>query len=265
MAELEVRRGLWVAYRRRGSGPLLVCVPGGPGRAAAYLGDLGGLDRDFTLVTIDLPGTGGARAPSDPSGYELPALADAVQAVVADLGSGPVALLGHSAGVLTATLWATRAPERVRRLVLLAPGGRQIGLTYDDAEAVRASRSAEPWYADAVSTDDWTPFFYGRWDDAARRHAAAEDEERSIPGTEGFGLGGVEPAEFRAALARLDVPALVVGGTLDPLGTAISRHWAQLLPRASLATVPGVAHYPWLDDAQAVRRTVTAFLSPDAT
>lgn len=260
MAELEVRPGLWVAAHRRGSGPPLVCVPGGPGRSSAYLGDLGGLDGNRTLVAVDLPGTGAARAPDDPSGYELPALADAVQAVVDDLGDAGVAVLGHSAGVLTAALWATRHPDRVSRLVLLAPAGRQLGLTYDDAEDVRASRSAEPWYAEAIATDDRTPFFYGRWDDAARAHAAAEDEQRSEPAGDGFGLGPVDPGEFRAALNGLDVPALVVGGTLDPLGMAISRHWRQLLPRARLVTLPGVAHYPWLDHPEAVRRVVDEFL-----
>ena len=37
--------GTELAYRILGDGPPLVCLPGGPGRAAGYLGDLGGLDR----------------------------------------------------------------------------------------------------------------------------------------------------------------------------------------------------------------------------
>lgn len=261
VAELEVRPGLWVATRTCGSGPPLVCVPGGPGRASDYLDELGGLDRDATLVTVDLPGVGRARAPSKPSGYQVPALVDAVRAVLTNLGLGPVAVLGHSAGVITAALVARQHPELVSRLILLAPGGRQLGLSYDDAEQARAARSAEPWYAEAVATDDWTPFFYGRWDDAARAHAAREDEQFSDPAADGFGIGDLDADQLRAELATLDLPTLVVRGSLDPLGQAIGRQWAELVPGAELVTLPGAAHYPWIDDPVAVRATISAFLA----
>src|SRR4249920_248158 len=35
--------GTEIGYRVLGNGPPLVCLPGGPGRAAEYLGDLGGV------------------------------------------------------------------------------------------------------------------------------------------------------------------------------------------------------------------------------
>lgn len=54
--------GRVLAYRSIGSGPPLVCHPGGPGFSAAYLGALA-LDRDFTLILLDPRGTGG----SDPA------------------------------------------------------------------------------------------------------------------------------------------------------------------------------------------------------
>ncbi len=261
MPVLDVRPGLSVAYRRLGAGPVLVCVPGGPGRASSYLDDLGGLTATRTLVLVDLPGTGDAPAPAEPEGYQVPDLAAAVQAVVDDLDQESVDVLGHSAGVVTATAWAAGHPDRLARLVLLSPGGRQLGLGYDDAVAVRASRAGETWYDDAIRTDDWTPFFYGRWDDRARAHAAREDDQRSEAATDSFGLGDLDPGPLRASLAALGAPALIVGGSLDPLGTAICRHWAELLPNAEVVTIPEVAHYPWVDDPQAVRETVERFLS----
>ncbi|MBA3420186.1 MAG: alpha/beta hydrolase [Geodermatophilaceae bacterium] len=262
MSILEVRPGLFAGYRLRGAGPPLLCVPGGPGRASAYLDDLGGLAATRTLILVDLPGTGSAPPPEEVDGYELPALAESVQAIVAHLGMVTVDLLGHSAGALTAALWAAGNPDRLSHLVLLTPGGRnQLGLTYDDAEAVRMSRRAEPWYDEAIRTDDWTPFFYGRWDEGARAHAAGEADQRSMAATHGFGLGSLTAADVTAGLSHVDVPALVVGGSRDPLGTSVCRQWAAFLPHADVVILDGVGHYPWVDDPAAVRATLDRFLS----
>ena len=42
MAHFTSYDGAKLAFHRTGSGPPLVCLPGGPGRAPGYLGDLGG-------------------------------------------------------------------------------------------------------------------------------------------------------------------------------------------------------------------------------
>ena len=47
--------GTELGYRVLGDGPPLVCLPGGPGRATEYLGDLGGLERpQFTAEHLAL-------------------------------------------------------------------------------------------------------------------------------------------------------------------------------------------------------------------
>src|SRR4029450_2944157 len=46
--------------------PPLVCLPGGPGRAADYLGDLGGLSAHRQLVLLDNRGTGASATPAAP-------------------------------------------------------------------------------------------------------------------------------------------------------------------------------------------------------
>ena len=45
MTDVTARDGTRLVVHERGSGSPLLCVPGGPGRASAYLEDLGGLDR----------------------------------------------------------------------------------------------------------------------------------------------------------------------------------------------------------------------------
>ncbi|CAD5914854.1 exported protein of unknown function [Streptomyces sp. KY75] len=58
-----------LAYHLVGEGEPLICLPGGPMRASAYLGDLGGLSAVRQLVLLDLRGTGESAAPEDPSTY----------------------------------------------------------------------------------------------------------------------------------------------------------------------------------------------------
>ena len=45
--------GRTLAYRRFGSGPLLVCHPGGPGFPGATLGELGGRDEFIRLAMLE--------------------------------------------------------------------------------------------------------------------------------------------------------------------------------------------------------------------
>ncbi|MFD4034591.1 alpha/beta fold hydrolase [Streptomyces sp. NPDC058637] len=58
--------GTELAYHLAGEGRPLICLPGGPMRAARYLGDLGGLSRTHRSVLLDLRGTGGLRGPGRP-------------------------------------------------------------------------------------------------------------------------------------------------------------------------------------------------------
>ena len=65
--------GTEVAYYVIGSGSdsaaPVICLPGGPMRASAYLGDLGGLAAHRQLILVDLRGTGESAHPADSASY----------------------------------------------------------------------------------------------------------------------------------------------------------------------------------------------------
>src|SRR4051794_31683991 len=100
-----------------GGGPL-ICVPGGPMVASAYLGDLGGLSAHRELVLLDLRGTGGSAEPQDPATYRCDRLVGDVEALRQHLGLDRIDLLAHSAGAAVALLYAIRHHDRIGRLVL---------------------------------------------------------------------------------------------------------------------------------------------------
>lgn len=271
--------GTKLAYTEVGSGPPLLCIPGGPGRAAAYLGDLGGLSQHRTLVLLDTRATGHSEVPADPASLRFDRLADDVEALRVHLGLERAEVLAHSAGAIVSQAWAAGHPGRVERLVLVTPSDRLQGGTRADVAAIRAARSDEPWYADAAEAAAamdlappaqqqslvraTRPFFYGRWDERTQAHAASADRQSSKRAELGFGTGveAVDVAGILAGLAAVTAPVLVVGGERDALtGLESVAAVAASFPSAEVAVLPRAGHFPWVDEPAAFADAVRQFL-----
>ncbi|MGX1567136.1 alpha/beta fold hydrolase [Streptomyces sp. NPDC055506] len=269
--------GTRLACHIRGEGEPLVVLPGGPMRASAYLGNLGGLDAHRQLVLLDLRGTGRSEIPADPTTYRCDRLVDDVEALRRHLGLERMDVLAHSAGGSLAMRYAARHPDRLGRLALITATPWALGMpaTPEDRLAAARQRASEPWFADAfpafeawlAGTGDFdpvlVPFFYGRWDDTARSHADREDDETNDYAAEVYGADGAyDPDATRTGLARVAASVLVLAGEMDGgPSPALARRTADAFPAAELAVQPGAGHYPWLDDPGWFVRRVTAFLS----
>ncbi|MFE9642875.1 alpha/beta fold hydrolase [Streptomyces sp. NPDC006365] len=271
--------GTELAYHVVGEGEPLLCLPGGPMRASAYLGDLGGLSRHRQLVLLDLRGTGDSAIPADPATYRCDRQGPDAEALRRHLGLEHIDVLAHSAAGDLALLYAAENPERVRSLTLITARARALGVDFTEEHRREAAalRSAEPWFAATrvsfeaflagTATDaDWdaiAPYFYGRWDEAAQAHAALDVAQSNDKAGEIYASpGAFEPATTRAAIAALRAPVLLMAGELDSgprprVATAIAR----LFRHAEVAVQPGGGHFPWLDDPDHFTATVGAFLA----
>ncbi|MGW8883785.1 alpha/beta fold hydrolase [Streptomyces sp. NPDC055749] len=262
MPTFSATDGTRLAYRVTGEGSPVVCVPGGPADAV-YLGDLGGLSKHRQLITLDLRGTGGSAVPEDPSSYRCDRLVDDIEALRVHLGLSRMDLLGHSAGANPVTQYAARYPDRVAKLVLIAPGTRAVGIeiTGETRRELARSRRDEPWFPAAFPAleaitegngSDWeaiAPFLYGRWDDTARDHHAASGPANMEAVRLFAAEGAFDPAATCAALGACAAPVLVLAGEFDLNSPPRSAtELAALFPDASLVVQPGGGHYPWLDD-----------------
>ena len=258
--------GTELGYHILGDGPPLVCLPGGPGRAAGYLGDLGGVSASRQLILLDPRGVGLSADPADPATLRVDLLVRDVDALRAHLGLERIDLLAHSAGAVLAALYAAAHPERLSRLILVTPGLAAVGVgpTEEQVRAALGRRAAEPWYPAALaamekfiagdlSTETFEasrPFFYARWDDASRAHAAAGVAPRHAAARQGYFAGApLDPPSARAALKSLTAPVLLYAGDLDPIATpAVVAQAAPLFHDATVIVQPHAAHFPWVDD-----------------
>jgi len=282
MATFYAADGTRLAYHQAGhlagaSDPL-ICLPGGPMQAAAYLGDLGGLSAHRALVLLDLRGTGDSAAPADPASYRCDRLVDDVEALRVHLGRDRIDLLGHSAGCALAVLHAARFPHSIDRLVLVAPSPLAVGMeiTDSDRRQVAELRRGQAWFPDAIAaferiwsghaTDaDWNaiaPFTYGRWDATSKAHyAQGASQKNPDAAAVYYSAGALDPTATRSALAGLQARVLLVTGEYDvALPPQRAAEYARLFGRAELAVNPGGGHFPWLDNPEWFVATLAAFL-----
>jgi pimeloyl-ACP methyl ester carboxylesterase len=264
MGTFSTYDGTKLAYHGPSGPNPLICLPGGPMQASSYIA---GLPLE-NVIRLDLRGTGESEAAGN---YRADQQVADVEALREHLGLDRIRLLGHSAGGTLAILYATRFPQRVEELVLVAPSPRVVGIdvTDEDRREVALQRGGEPWYAEAIKgfEEIWagnvtpeafakiSPFFHGRWDDAAR---ALDDHPRNDDAADEFyAEGAFDPQQVRAALQSLDVPTLLLTGEFDvALPPKRAQEYADLFPRAELVVQPGAGHFPWVDDPEAFAATV---------
>jgi pimeloyl-ACP methyl ester carboxylesterase len=104
------------------SAPPLVLLHGSCSNAVSWIGDVEAYSRHFRVYAVDLPGEPGRSSPNRPP-WAGPAFAEWLEDLLDGLACPKASLLGISQGGWTALRFATHRPERVGRLVLLAPGG----------------------------------------------------------------------------------------------------------------------------------------------
>jgi pimeloyl-ACP methyl ester carboxylesterase len=265
MPTLTTHDGRTLAWREVGSGPVLVCHPGGPGFSSVYFGDLPELAAERTLLLLDPRGTGASDRPADPSDYDLEAYADDLEALRGHLGLERLDLLGHSHGGFVAMTWAAAHPDRVGRLILANTTPRFTDAIREARRTRVASHHGQPYFEDAMAalrahgsgeyaTDDdlaelyrrESPLFAPLGADTATMHAALGQAGATADALRHFNDHVAGGMDLRPRLALVDAATLVIAGDEDAFGPSTQEELAAALPNATLVVLPGVDHFPFL-------------------
>ena len=272
-----------IVYRiRRGEGPPVVFISGGPGMPD-YLRRVADVLEVRPTVTYDQRGTGGSRALN--GDYSVAAHVADLDALRIDLQAEKLHVFGHSWGGLLAQLYATEHPDRVASMLLFSPS-TDVGSGWKPMErdVVRFSREhmTSPSFAavGALSILGHAPGSFGRWalGQMYRRVWRAYQQDGKVIDADLVVLAGVgREATYRtrASIMALPddtlirvlpsgrIPTYFVYGERDIYGGHVDRVRARN-PRARFEIWNGTGHLAWLDDAPRFRATLREFFEPRA-
>jgi pimeloyl-ACP methyl ester carboxylesterase len=271
-----------LAYRLVGSGPTLVCHPGGPGFSSRYFGSLAGLGGRFTLAMLNPRGTEGSDRPSDPRAYTTEDYVSDLDELRAELGLEQMLLLGHSHGGVVAQAYAARHPEHVERLVLASTLARFQADQQGAMEAAMHLRSGEPWFEDASAAvaaeqaGEWgsdeelaslvlreLPFYFAVYGD--RERAYTRSLEGEIPVGDALRLFNNDvftTFDLRPDLPGITAPTLVVTGEDDFItGPVNAREIAERIAGAELVLLPDCGHFVFVEQPRRFAAAVAGFLA----
>jgi pimeloyl-ACP methyl ester carboxylesterase len=255
-----------------GAGPPVVAIHGLGGTKGSFLTSVAALSDRHRVIAVDLPGFGDSEKPVG-AAYDARYFADAMVALFDALGLERPDVIGNSLGGRIALEIGLRHPDRVRRLVLLAPS--------------MAWRRARPWVpllrltrpelgllqitprplVEAIvqrlipaAADGWTAagvdeFLRAYLNPAGR--AAFYAAARHIYLEEPDGKDGFWPR-----LGTLRAEALFVWGQRDRLvPIAFARHVTEALPRAHHLELD-CGHVPQVERPTQTHAAIAAFLGP---
>jgi pimeloyl-ACP methyl ester carboxylesterase len=256
-----------VAVTRRGEGEPLVLIHGLATDRRIWNMVVPELARDRTVIALDLPGFG--RSEPIGEGFELELVAEHIARGLAARGvRGPFDLVGHSLGGGVAITLAGMHPQRVRRMVLVAPAGlrplppRVATLLAAGADAVLAARRGA------------APLLQRAWGRRLLLSLAAADAaalplvvaRQMVDASAGAqrtaaALEMITTADLRPPLAATHMPLGVIWGEADR--TVPIRALEDLVdtrPDAFVVTLPNTGHVPMVEQPAAFTAALKTLL-----
>jgi 2-hydroxy-6-oxonona-2,4-dienedioate hydrolase/4,5:9,10-diseco-3-hydroxy-5,9,17-trioxoandrosta-1(10),2-diene-4-oate hydrolase len=249
---------------------------GGPGASGVsnYSRNIAALATHYRVIVPDMPGYGRSDKHvdhSDPFGY----LADMIRGLLDALGIDTAHLIGNSYGGAAALRLALDTPNRVRKLVLMGPGG--VGTTRGVPTA--GLKSLLSYYGgDGPSRDKLEAFIrnYLVYEGSSvpdelieLRYQASIDPEvvANPPLRRPSGLRTLWRMDFTrdARLEQLQTPTLVLWGRDDKVnrptgGTML----LNAMPNAELVMTSHTGHWMQWERAELFNELVTEFLSSES-
>ncbi len=265
-------------YEEAGQGtPVILLHGGGPGASGMsnFRNNLPVFAERFRTLVVDQPGYGKSDKPEVTGNYFTFA-ADALAALLDELGISRVHLVGNSLGGGTAVRFALSYPGRAGRLVLMGPGGLSLNVfAPDPTEGVR--RLAEFAAPPGPSREKMAAFLRTLVFDQRlvtdemieERYAAASGPE-ALAAMASMGASFFDPASYEQGLLwrdahRLRNRVLLIWGREDRVNPVDGALVAlKMIRRVQLHVFGGCGHWVQLEKFDEFNRLAIDFLEGEA-
>lgn len=249
-----------IAYRERGTGPPLVLLHGWPTDGREFSRQLEALSDAYRVVAWDAPGAGESTDPAE--GSTLSTWADWLAELIEALDLAPVHVGGLSWGGGLALELADRHPSLVRSLVLVSAYAGWAG-SLPAAEVERrlelaignTQRPAAEWVPELIDT------LLPPGSDPHLEEELATMLSGFHPVATRIALTAFAEADLRPALARIEVPTLMIYGALDVRSPR--EVWAPIhaaIDHSRLVLIPDVGHMVDMQAPERCNSEIRAFL-----
>jgi pimeloyl-ACP methyl ester carboxylesterase len=128
--------GASLYYEKRGSGPVLLMIPGGPADAGVFTAIAGILADRYTVVTYDPRGNSRSTLDGPAEDWRAEVQADDASRLLSAVGAEPAYVFGSSGGAQVGLALALRHPDQVRVLVAHEPPAMELLEDRDQQRAV---------------------------------------------------------------------------------------------------------------------------------
>ena len=246
-----------------GSGPAVVLVHAGVADGRMWDATRDALADSWTVVVPDLRGFGQSPEPDPDADPETWSHSGDVLELLDHLGVAEAGVVGASFGGRVATEVAAVAPDRVTRLVLLAPSAAGM----EPGDALRAFGDQEDALLEAGDVEGATELNVRTWvgpdgDDAAR--ALVHDMQKRAFELQLAADPEAGPQPVDADPSRITAPTTIVVGAHDfPDFAGVARRLRDTIPTAEPVERDWAGHLPTLErPAETVALVRAALESP---
>jgi len=260
MAVVHLSSGV-VNYVDAGQGVPLVLLHANPGDSLDYEAILSALAERYRVLAVDWPGNGASALP--PAGATVNAgfVYDVLREFLAALKLPPALFIGNSLGGNAAARLAIEAPELVRGLVLVSPGGFTV---HDVVTRAFCRLQGSRWALSPRRFAGWylkhrTPTVRGMLERAATAQASVARLAINRSVWRGF----LEPEhDLRQRARAIAAPTLLIFGAQDPVISARTDGpaAARAIRGARLVVMPS-GHAPFAEIPEAFLAEVLPFLA----
>lgn len=249
---IESLDGTKLHVREFGTGVPIIFLSGGPGFDVDYLEPIWQkLASDFRCVILDQRGTGRSTVNTiDSISMSMDNYVNDLEAIRRHLSIEQLILIGHSWGGMLSMEYAAHHPDKVKKMILLSPGGPS-----DEYHSYFEDNIKSRLYKEDIENNNILPgYFYSR---AKALEYSTEWDAKNI----GFNPD-VNNYTSQCYFANQDnrIENLrkykgvvnLIQGRQDPIGESTAYEIKTLMPQTRIHFIEKCGHFPWREQDEQV-------------